>query len=126
LDTDSRVSDQFKSLLLSLLKFLRAVVDELAAKAGVYGARAGKSAGMFIAAMVCMTLALVYLSIGVITWLSTLLSPAGAYLIVGGVLMASAAALLYFSLGRQKGKPDRDGGDEEETSEEEQGAETDT
>lgn len=103
MDTSTSLAEQLRALLLSLVNLLRAVVDELATRAGEYGARAGRSAGLFTAAMACLVLGLVYVSIGLIVWLSSILSPAGAYLIVGGVLLAGAAGLLYAAFGKRKG-----------------------
>lgn len=103
METSTSLAEQLRALLLSLVNLLRAVVDELATRAGEYGARAGRSAGLFTAAMACLVLGLVYVSIGLIVWLSSLLSPAGAYLIVGGVLLAGAAGLLYAAFGKRKG-----------------------
>ncbi len=114
MERSESLSELFTQLVKGVAGYVRAVVLDLAITSG-------KKAALFVAALTCVVLAIIYLSIGLINWLAMWFASLAApyfivallFLIVGGVLMMLAGK-----------KTAKDGKDAKQTREEEE-SETD-
>ncbi len=105
------LSELLKQFMRGMTNYLRAVITDFAISSG-------KKMALFAVALTCLVLALIYLSIGLINWLTMyFLSPAPPYFIVALMLLI-AAAIMIMVAGRKKPKDDDDGEDKEEKEEE--------
>ena len=94
------VSDLVRQLLRGLARYAEAVAFDIAIQAG-------KKLVLFTLAITCLTLALVYLSIGLIRALGSLFfHPAPPYLIIGGILLVAAVIVLKAATCRKKADED--------------------
>jgi len=104
------LSELFKQLMRGTANYIRAVVTDFAITSG-------KKMALFAAALTCLVLALIYLSIGLINWLAMyFFSPAPPYFIVALILLIAAAIMIAIAA-RKKPKDDKDGEDKEEKEE---------
>ncbi len=97
--------------MMSLLRFLRALIDDTAARIEGHGLRAARGATLLFAGIICVGLGLAYVSVGLVLWLSELIGVAGALLICGGALLVSAAVLLQIVFGTRRAGTIDDGRD---------------
>lgn len=94
------VSDLVRQLLQGLARYAEVVAFGIVI-------RAGKKLALFTLAITCLTLALVYLSIGLIRALGSLFfHPAPPYLIIGGILLVAAVIVLKAATCRKKADED--------------------
>jgi hypothetical protein len=94
------LADLFREFVQGLADYVKALLGELAKTTG-------KKMALFAAASACLVLALIYLSMALINWLTVLLlSPIWPYVIVGGALLAAAALLFMVALGKKPKEAD--------------------
>jgi|LSQX01.2.fsa_nt_gb amino acid permease len=104
------LSETIRQLLRGLAGYVEAVAFDVAIKTG-------KKLLLFAMAITCLSLALIYLTIGLLKALGSLFShPAPPYLILGAVLLLIAVVALRSAT--DKKKADRDARHPEETESE--------
>lgn len=102
------LADLAKQLLRALAKYCKATALEIAISTG-------KKMALFIAAITCLILALVYLSMGLVRALASLFfHPAPPYLILGGILLVAAALILMIAT-KNRPKADENAREPEDT-----------
>ena len=98
-------SELFREFVQGLANYVKALAADLAKTTG-------KKLGLFAAASTCLMLALIYLSMALINWLTqVLMSPVWPYVIVGGILLLAAAILFMVGFGKKPKEAEH--GDEE-------------
>ena len=98
-------SELFREFVQGLANYVKALAADLAKTTG-------KKLGLFAAASTCLMLALIYLSVALINWLTqVLMSPVWPHVIVGGILLLAAAILFMVAFGKKPKEAEH--GDEE-------------